>query len=134
MNDDLSAQFTDTNYITSYGVIRVGMPPPDGCQEVMNQVGCDSISILGAENPMGEQATDAENDDQHGKLGAALTLLGFPFVESLGQCDSWAERHFAVFGIPLNEALKLAGVYKQAAIVFCESGKPARLVWLEESQ
>ena len=130
MKNHLEKHFSDTDYVTPYGVITIGNSLPEMIQSILTQFGCDTVTILSGENPGGEGATQEFNDEKHGELGGLLAQRGLPFVESMGKLDEWHERHFTVFGMSKEESCTLAESFGQAAIVFCTANGKAELEWL----
>lgn len=130
MKHHLESHFTDTDYVTPYGVINIGSPLPSMILSILSHFGCDTVTILSGENPGGKGASDRFNDEKHGELGAILAQRGLPFVESMGKLDEWSERHFTVFGLSREDSLALAADFQQAAIVFCSVSGEAELEWL----
>lgn len=130
MKNHLESHFTDTDYVTPYGVIKVGSSLPSMILSILSHFGCDTVTILSGENPNGQRASEELNNLKHGELGSVLASRGLPFVESIGKLDEWHERHFTVFGMSMEDSLLLASEFEQAAIVFCTSTGKAELAWL----
>ena len=90
------------------------------------------LCIITAHNPGPACQTPAENAWANGELQRLLEARGHRFAESLARDDrgAHAEPGFAVFGIDLAEALELAHLFRQAAILSWD-GRQARVVPVE---
>ncbi len=92
----------------------------------------DPFVLITAYDPAGAQTSAAENQAANERLARTLHSRGWHVLEALGRSPdgSHVEPSFAVFGIPLAEALEVAREFDQAA-VFVWDGARARIAWCD---
>ena len=129
MTTDLEQLFLNTDYQTSYGTVRIGQPLPMSLRQWMGQHRCETMVIVGGENPQGKEAEREHNEAMHAQLLNELDARGLVHDESIGRLGTWSERHVVVLGITVEEGLALAASFDQAAIVFCSINSITELVW-----
>lgn len=108
--------------------IKIEKPLPTIIQELVNKE--KSAVILTAWNPRSQIASAEENKYRNEKLHSALN--NYTIFKALGHGSdlSWpAEDSFFILGISRKEIEELAIEYDQYAYVWCESGKPASLIF-----
>ena len=128
---ELEQLFADTVYTSEYGNVHVGQELPVGVLAWMDDRKLDTLAILGAENPLGIEASAEANAAAHSRLLQELTTRELQWVESTGHCNAWSERHVFVLGCTLDSAIQLARQFSQAAIVWCVRDGLATLEWCE---
>lgn len=108
--------------------IKIDKPLPIIIQELINKE--KSAAILTAWNPRSQITSESENKSRNNKLHSALN--NYTIFKALGQGSdlSWpAEDSFFILGISRKEIEELAVEYEQYAYVWCESNKPASLIF-----
>lgn len=84
--------------------------------------------IVTAWNPGGVRADPASNETAHRELLAELQPSSCPFDLVMNGEGDWQEPAFLVRGATLQEALRWARTFGQAAVLFGVGGRAA-LVW-----
>jgi hypothetical protein len=108
--------------------IKIGRINP-AVERLLEQERAVSWCFITAWNPFSVELSGEENRKRNKKLESDLSNYVILEGEGSDPDGDWTpERSFLVLGIPREDALSLAGKYRQAAIVFGESGKPAELL------
>ena len=76
------------------------------------------FAIITAHNPNMQRVSDKENQQQLKKLSNYLKKMRYDFNNSLGELSGHEEESFIIFGISLNDALKLGEKFQQESIVY----------------
>jgi hypothetical protein len=95
----------------------------------------ESYALITAYNPRSTLLSEAENQARNCQLSAELRQRGFEFLEGCGASSdgSWpSEPSFFIVGISEPEAVEVARMFDQHAIVYGEKGIAPRLVWCED--
>lgn len=135
--DPLVQAYRETEYRVFGGhpmMIRIGELSP-GLDVLLNQSRFSSAAFITACNPFSEQMSNEENDRRQESLRTDLETLGLPVIEGNGihPAGEWpGEPSFLVPGIDRDVAIDLGRRYQQNAIVWCEAGGVAELVFLKE--
>ena len=102
---------------------RVGSRASDHCAE--------PFALVTGYNPGGETTPETINEASNAMLEIELQGRGFRYHLASGHDADWThdEPSFAVFAISQEQALAIAGRFRQAAI-FWWDGKRGSLLWL----
>jgi hypothetical protein len=93
-----------------------------------------SGTFITAWNPRSRLLSSAENASRQRELVAALApQLAYALGEGVGVAEGveqpWREEHLFVLDMARDEAVAAARRWDQHAIVRCELGRPAELIW-----
>jgi hypothetical protein len=122
----------DPALLAAYADAIYDVQTPSGVESLFvgpNESPLPPLAIITAHNPGPACQTPAENAWANAELRRLLEQRGHRFVDSLAHdvAGSHAEPGFAIFGIPLDEAVALAHLFRQAAILRWD-GKEARVI------
>jgi hypothetical protein len=120
----LEAAYRATDYRAGDVTIRIG--------EVA-AIDADSWEFITACNPGSVPLPDAENAERMARLEAEVHAAGFRFQrgEGVGRDGSWPpEPSLLILNADEPAASEFGRRFGQAAVVFGERGRPARLIWL----
>jgi len=134
---ELEAAYFATSYFVDapggrFG-IRVGALSPQADALALEDR-ASTWAYVSAYNPGSIRASAEDNRRQACRLEQTVMSLGLRFLGGEGQGDdgAWpAEPSLLVLGVRLEDAVALARRFGQAAFVFGECGRPARLVWTD---
>jgi hypothetical protein len=86
-----------------------------------------------AYNPGSTALSREQNEQRQRELKQAITESGYPFYSGEGKGDGdWpAEPSLLVLGVSEAEAAAMARRFGQAAVLFGERGRSARLLWTD---
>ena len=113
-------------------VLRVGEHSPR-LDVLIEQAGATTAAFITAANPNSEPRSAKENAPAIAALDEMVKASGYPRHRAEGRdpAGRWpAEPGLLVIGIYLANAVALAGLFGQSAIVFIEKGKAPELVVL----
>lgn len=136
MTNPYDAPYRATAYVvelaSEHVVLRIDRPSPE-VDALLARHGADACAFITAWNPIGAPPHDAvKNEERENHLALELERMGLPFLpgKGIGDDGRWpAERSVLVIGIAEDEAVRLARLFGQRAIVTLRAGEPARLVW-----
>lgn len=102
--------------------LRVGDPPPPGLPQ--------PLAIVTAYNPGTERPGEAANRAANRRMAAEITRRGWESLPARGrnQSGTHVEPSFALVGVSRENAVGLAEIFGQAAIVYIGSGT-VELLW-----
>ena len=112
--------------------IKINKPLPAVIQKLVNKE--KSAAILTAWNPRSQALSLAENKSRNNELKLQLNLKNKPVFNAVGQGKdpSWpAEESYLIPGIEKSQADIMAVKFEQYAYVWCESEKPASLIFTQ---
>jgi len=110
--------------------IKINKPLPAVIQKLVNKE--KSAAILTAWNPRSQALSLAENKSRNNEL--ILKLKNYTIFNAVGQGEdpSWlAEESYLIPGIEKSQADIMAVKFEQYAYVWCESEKPASLIFTQ---
>lgn len=108
--------------------IKIGKPLPQVIKKIVNKE--KSAVILTAWNPRSQALSLLENKSRNNELNLKLKNYTVLNVVGQGEDPSWpAEESYLIQGIDKNQVDMLAIEYEQYAYVWCESEKPASLIF-----
>jgi len=84
-------------------------------------------AFITACNPYSQKLEDSDNAERHQALAHELNQLGLKLIESTGQHPSnlWpVEVGFLVWGLSMEESMKLGTRHEQNAIIWCGTWSP----------
>jgi hypothetical protein len=116
-------------------ILRIG-EPSSRLDALLEQAGATTAAFVTAANPHSEPRSAKENAPAIAALDEMVRASGYPRHRAEGRdpAGRWpAEPGLLVIGIYLANAVALAGVFGQSAIVFIEKGKAPELVVLSAS-
>ena len=111
-------------------VLRIGEPSPR-LDAVLEAEGATAAAYITAANPRSEQKTGAENESAGATLDELLARSGYPRYAGEARDPEKrraAEASVLVIGIYRDNAVTLARIFGQNAIVLIEKGKAPELV------
>jgi hypothetical protein len=111
-------------------VLRIGEPSPR-LDALLEAEGATAAVYITAANPRSEQKTDAENESAGATLDELLARSGYPRYAGEARDPEnrrAAEASVLVIGIYRDNAVTLARIFGQNAIVLIEKGKAPELV------
>lgn len=122
----------DPAVLAAYADAIYEVHTPSGTEALLvgaNESRLPPLCVITAHNPGPACQTPAENAWANAELRRLLEERGHTFVDSLAHDidGGQAEPGFAVFGIDLDEAVAVAHLFRQAAIM-CWDGHEARVV------
>lgn len=115
-------------------VIRVGEPNAD-LDELLEAEGAAAAAFITAANPHGQLTSAWKNEVANAALVESLAKAGYRCFEGEGRDPQkrWKpERSVLVIAIPRADAVNVARVFGQNAIVYAERGRAPELVLLGE--
>lgn len=109
---------------------RIGRMNPE-IDRLLEARGAAELVFVTAWNPLSQKASDAENAVAHKRLKEVLADEDLDWLPHVGRSPdgTWAEEGFAVFDLPPADALGLAEMFRQNAIVWCAFDQPAALLF-----
>jgi hypothetical protein len=123
----LEAAYRATDYRAGPITIRIGEIAP---------IDADSWAFITACNPGSKPLPTAENGQRMARLESDVRAAGFELWhgEAVSRDGSWPEEpSLLVLDIDEATACGLGRRFGQAAIVFADRAKAARLIWLDDS-
>jgi hypothetical protein len=111
-------------------VLRIREPSPR-LDALLAAEGATAAAYITAANPRSEQKTDAENESAGATLDELLASAGYPRYAGEARDPEnrrAAEASVLVIGIYRDNAVTLARIFGQNAIVLIEKGKAPELV------
>ena len=114
--------------------IEIGRICPD-LEQALERHGAKTWAYITAWNPQGKTLPPDVNNQRQNDLRTALGRGGYEFAEGESEPadgNDMPECSLLVFGITEPEAVALAQLYDQLAIVTGRLGHPARLVEVKE--
>ncbi len=112
--------------------IRCGTRTPR-LDDLLVKCGASTWAYMTACNPRSDLLTASDNAERMGRLRHHLQQRGYSFFPGEGVPDKpeWApEPSFLVLGITESEAVSLARIYEQNAILIGTQGQCATLLWV----
>lgn len=91
-----------------------------------------SFAFITAYNPYSKTTAKAENEVRQKALEQTVNALGLSFLNGYGtdENEKWQpEQSIFVFDISKLEAARIGREFRQNAVVYCEKGKRAELIW-----
>ena len=136
MNSELEKAYLETTYSLYVDKdkydIKIGNLVPPIVNQLLDNEKDKSAVILTAWNPRSKVLSSEDNKVRNNKLHAYLKNNKYTVYKALGQGNdaSWpAEESFFIIGITKEAAEKIAVEYEQYAYIWCESEKPASLIF-----
>ena len=114
--------------------VRPGESPGPLMDAGIRSRSATSMAIITACNPRSILKSEIENEQSQRRLAVELKRRGFPwYLEARGEpsdldTDWRAEPSFAIFDIPLAEAIEVGRAFDQKAIVFLALGDAVRVI------
>lgn len=132
---DLIAAYHGTSYqvLDLLGVVlgtaRIGQLSR-GIDELLSARGAASGVFITSWNPRSALTERGLNEAAHRRLEGELRARGFRFLPHLGvgSDQSWSEQGVFALDLPAAQALELASLFQQNAIVIARVGEPAQLL------
>lgn len=111
-------------------VARIGRSNPE-IDRLIEARGAAELVFITAWNPRSAKASDAENAAAAMRLKDILADEDLDWLPHEGRSPDgdWAEKGFAVFDLPPADALALAEMFGQNAIVWCAYDQPAAVLF-----
>ncbi len=130
---ELLAAYEATDYLVTAHSVVIARPGErsDAIDGLLAEAGVRMAAVLTAWNPFSTETIPAENARAQAQLCARIDALGLRRLpaEGRGRDGAWPpEESICVLGIALDEARHLAAEFRQNAILWLESGLPARVV------
>lgn len=138
MNESqLAAAYEATNFWVDVSrecrfALRCGEANPT-LDELLEKSGAVDWAYITACNPRSTLLTSRENEERMTRLRDCLHQGGYSFFPGEGVADNstWPpEPSFLVMGITESDALSIARLFEQNAILIGSRGGPARLQWV----
>jgi Protein of unknown function (DUF3293) len=124
-----------TDYVLLEGrqplTVRVPALNP-GLDRLLERKGAAEVALITAWNPASRQQPPAANEAAHARLRDILDEEGLEHLsmECRPRLSGWPmEKGLAIFDLPPFDALQLAEMFMQYAIVWQGSGSAAHLLW-----
>jgi hypothetical protein len=111
--------------------IRIGEPCP-ALERVLEEVGAATWAFITACNPYSQTLTAEVNAQRQAQLEQMLAEAGLAMIpgEGVGIDGDWPlEASVLVLGLKREQAIAIAQVWEQNAIVYGERGGLPELVW-----
>jgi hypothetical protein len=132
---DLIAAYHATSYLVLdcqgavRGTARIGAISPD-IDELLRLQGAASGVFVTGWNPRSAPTERSLNEAAHRRLEGELLARGVRFLphRGVGSDPSWSEEGVFALDLPIAEALELASLLQQNAIVAVRVGEPAQLL------
>lgn len=131
---EVRAPYEATDYVAMDGkkkvVARVHRLNPD-LDALLERHGAAEAIFVTAWNPRSQMKPRGENDAAHARLQEILEEEDLEFLphEGRSQSGDWAEQGFLVLDLPPLDALALAEMFGQNAIVWQPLGQPAHVLF-----
>lgn len=111
-------------------VARIGRTNPE-IDRLIEARGAAELVFITAWNPRSAKASDVENAAAAKRLKDILADEDLDWLPHEGRAPDgdWAEKGFAVFDLPPADALALAEMFGQNAIVWCAYDQPAAVLF-----
>lgn len=87
-----------------------------------------TMGIVSPENPMGEEASEAENRESRREFKADLKNLGLNFFKTKGKYGS-EETSYMIPGISLDKLKSVAKKFGQQSFIFCNRNEEGKFVF-----
>jgi hypothetical protein len=131
----LIAAYHDTAYqVLNHDGLLLGEARIGRCSRDIDDLLSKHCAIAGvfvtAWNPRSTPASQVANEAAHRRLEDELRARDIRFLphRGVGSDPSWSEEGVFALDLPITEALELASLFQQNAVVAIEAGKPARLL------